>query len=347
MKKRISVSHLASKATAYLIMLVLSGVFLLPFAWMVSGSFKDLETIFEYPPTLLPLETLTTSINGKPHKLATYTSPDGQKLTCIITSQRPGEVEISDLNTGQSGTINQRWVPAKSVELKRKVNFRVENYPKALTAVTFVQYTINTTIITVFGIIGQVLTASLVAFGFARLEWQGRNMLFLMVLATLMLPQEVTLIPNYLIFRGLGWIDTFLPLIVPSFLGGGAFSIFLFRQFLLTLPRELDEAARVDGCNSFGIYWHILMPLCKPIIATLAVFSFVGHWNDFLAPIIYLNNSELFTLAIGLRFFQGSYNTDFHLLLAASTLALLPVLIVFFLGQKYFVRSIVMSGVKG
>jgi multiple sugar transport system permease protein len=171
--------------------------------------------------------------------------------------------------------------------------------------------------------------------------------LFLLVLATMMLPAEVTMIPTYLIFRKLGWIDTFLPLITPAYLGGGAFSIFLFRQFFLTLPRELDEAARVDGCSSLGIYRLILMPLCKPIIATIAVFSFVAHWNDFLTPLIYLNSSDRFTLAVGLRFFQGDYNTDTHLLMAASTLVLIPVLVVFFLGQKHFVKSIVLSGTKG
>jgi ABC-type glycerol-3-phosphate transport system permease component len=229
----------------------------------------------------------------------------------------------------------------------RRVHFRLANYIKAWTAKPFTKFTINTIFITFFCIVGQVLSASVVAFAFSRIEWPGRNLIFFVVLATMMLPPQVTMIPTFLIFRKLGWIDTFLPLIVPSFLGGGAFFIFLFRQFFMSLPRELDEAARVDGCSSFRIYWNVLMPLCKPIVATIAVFSFIAHWNDFLSPLIYLNSSEKFTLALGLRFFQGTYNTDMHLLMAASTLVLIPVIIVFFVAQKHFVKSIVLSGMKG
>jgi ABC-type glycerol-3-phosphate transport system permease component len=319
-------------------------MFALPFLWMVSSGFKDLETIFEYPPTLLPMETQTQNVNGKHVPLGTYRNADGRPELVLILDRRPGETQVAAAGAAESP---KRWVPSKTVSLRRNVHFRWENYPTAWTSEPFSLYTLNTLIITSLGIIGQAVSASLVAFGFARLEWPGRNILFLLLLSTMMLPQEVTMIPSFLIFRQLGWIDTFLPLIVPAFLGGGAFSIFLFRQFFLSLPRELDDAARVDGCGSFGIYLYILMPLCKPIIATIAVFSFVAHWNDFLTPLIYLNSSDKFTLAVGLRFFQGAYGTDMHLLMAASTLALIPVLLVFFVGQKYFVRSIVMSGVKG
>jgi multiple sugar transport system permease protein len=344
---RWSLQNRLTNAVAYLLLLCGSMLFMLPFLWMVSGSFKDLESVFEYPPSLLPMDTLTTMRDGRRLKLVVY-SPEPEarllapagRVTGVLLDQRPGQV-LLEL---QGKT---RWVPAGQVRLLRRVHFHTENYREAWTAKPFTRFTLNTLFITFFGILGQVLSASLVAFAFARLEWPGRNLLFLLMLSTMMLPGEVTMIPNYLIFRRLGWIDTFLPLIVPSFLGGGAFFIFLFRQFFLTLPRELDEAARVDGCSSLRIYWSVLMPLCKPIIATIAVFSFVGQWNDFQGPLIYLNSSEKFTLAVGLQFFRGTYDTDMHLLMAASTLVLLPVILVFFFAQKQFVKSIVLTGMKG
>lgn len=352
--QRRSVQNRIAKGAAYVALLGLSAVFLLPFLWMVSGSFKDLETIFEYPPTLLPMETLTVERNGKTLKQAIYRpTKEAPPQTVLLLDQRPGEWLIEPYDASNQSTMQNpkseisTWVPASSVQLQRRVHFRWQNYVQAWTAKPFTRFTLNTILITLLCILGQVLSASLVAFAFARLEWPGRNFLFLVVLATMMLPAEVTMIPTYLIFVHLNWIDTFLPLIVPSFLGGGAFFIFLFRQFFLTLPREFDEAARVDGCSTFGIYRHVLMPLCKPIIATIAVFSFVAHWNDFLTPLIYLNSSDNFTLAIGLRFFQGAYSTDMHLLMAASTLVLLPVLIVFLVGQRHFVKSIVLTGTKG
>jgi multiple sugar transport system permease protein len=334
------------QAAAYALLLVGSAVFILPFLWMVSGSFKDLETVFEYPPSLLPMETLAVERGGKRLKLVTYEpAPNAPPQQALLLDQRPGQYLVEPQRGGSDGI--RQWVPAGHVSLLRRVHFRTENYAAAWTAKPFTRFTINTLIVTFCCILGQVLSASLVAFAFARLEWPGRNLLFFGMLATMMLPGEVTMIPSYLIFRRLGWIDTFLPLIVPSFLGGGAFFIFLFRQFFLTLPRELDEAARVDGCSTLRIYWSVLMPLCKPIVATIAVFSFVAHWNDFLTPLIYLNSSEKFTLALGLQFFRGTYDTDMHLLMAASTLVLLPVILVFFFAQKQFVKSIVLTGMKG
>jgi multiple sugar transport system permease protein len=343
---RRSVQARITALVTYAALLLGSAVFLLPFLWMVSSSFKSLDTIFEYPPSLLPTEPLTAERDGKRLPLAEYTPPGGgPPQRVLLRDSRPGERLIEAADAG--GPTQPRWVSEAAVKPLRRIRFHTHNYAAAWTAAPFTRFTLNTLFITVCCILGQVLSASLVAFAFARLRWPGRNLLFLLMLATMMLPSEVTMIPTYLIFRSLGWIDTFLPLIVPSFLGGGAFFIFLFRQFYLTLPRELDEAAWVDGCSSFGIYWHILLPLCKPILVTIAIFSFVGHWNDFLTPLIYLNSAEHFTLAVGLRFFQGEYDTDMHLLMAASTLVLLPILVVFLIGQKYFVKSIVLSGIKG
>jgi ABC-type glycerol-3-phosphate transport system permease component len=284
------------------------------------------------------------TVDGRIVPIGRYRPADGSpERDVLILDERPGEWEIREVGAAE-GSIA---VPRDAVRPVREVRQRGENYVEAWTARPFTRFTGNTVIITLLCIVGQVLSASLVAYGFARLRFPGRSLLFMLVLSTLMLPSQVTMIPQYLLFRQLGWIDTFLPLTVPSFLGGGAFFIFLFRQFFMSLPRDLDDSARLDGASSFRIYASILMPLCRPIVTTIAVFSFIAHWNEFMGPLIYLNSEEKLTLALGLRVFQGSYTTYLHLLMAAATLALLPVIVVFFFAQKQFVRSIVLSGLKG
>ena len=229
--------------------------------------------------------------------------------------------------------------------------FRIENYPKAWNFVPFGSFYLNTTIVTVLGTFGAVLSSCLVAYGFARGNFPGRNMLFLVVLSTLMLPSEVTIIPKFLVFRELGWLDTLKPLIIPDFFGGGAFNIFLLRQFFMTIPRTYDEAATVDGAGSFRILWSILLPLCVPALITAAILTFLRHWNDFLEPLIYLNSPEMLTLSLGLRHFllspsDGGEPKD-HLLMAAVLMSAAPCVALFFVAQRYFVRGIVMSGIKG
>lgn len=219
------------------------------------------------------------------------------------------------------------------------------NYAEAVTAIPFLRYLGNTVVVTTFAIAGKVLSVSLVAFAFARLRWWGRDVLFLIMLSTLMLPPQVTLIPQFILFKQLGWIDTFLPLIVPDFFGG-PFLTFLMRQFYMTIPRDLDDAARIDGCSSFGVYWRIILPQSAPAIAAVVILVFNSTWNDFLTPLIYLQSREHFTLALGLRLFQGEASTSWHLLMAASLLTMLPVLIIFFTAQRYFIQGIVFTGVK-
>jgi ABC-type glycerol-3-phosphate transport system permease component len=196
---------------------------------------------------------------------------------------------------------------------------------------------------------GQVFSAALVAFGFARIKFPGKTPLFIILISTMMIPFQVTMIPTFLLFASLGWINTYLPLIVPAFFGGGAFFIFLLRQFFMTIPRDLDEAAIIDGCGSFGIFWRIMLPLSKPALTTVAVFSFIAHWNDFLGPLIYLNSPKMYTLAVGLSFFQSRFTggTNFSLLMAASLIVLLPVLLVFFFSQRFFIEGITLTGIKG
>jgi multiple sugar transport system permease protein len=330
----------------YGVLIGLSGVFLLPFLWMVSAALKTDATVHDYPPDLLPREAVIRERSGEKLRLAWYRPAPGEApQVALVLDERPGEYILEVENAG--GPAQRVTAPRSQVEIHRVLRPHWENYVTAWTAKPFTRYTLNTVFITLACIVGQVLSASLVAFGFARLRFPGRNVLFLVVLSTMLLPSQVTMIPHYLIYRWVGWIDTFLPLIVPSFLGGGAFFIFLFRQFFMTLPRELDESARLDGASSFRVYWNILMPLCRPIVATIAVFSFIAHWNEFMGPLIYLNSPEKMTLALGLRVFQGTFGTYFHLLMAAATLALLPVIVIFFFAQKQFVKSIVLSGLKG
>lgn len=224
---------------------------------------------------------------------------------------------------------------------------RWQNYPEALTALPFHLFFKNTLLVTSLSVIGQLFSGSLVAFSFSRLRWKGRDVLFLLVLATLMLPQHVTMIPRFLIFRELGWIDTLRPLFVPSFFGTNAFYIFLMRQFFMTIPFELDEAARIDGASTFRIYWNIILPLSKPVLGTVAIFSFIARWNEFLLPLIYLNTTEKYTLALGLALFRGQYETQWHYLMAASVVVMVPILVIFFLAQRHFVRGIVFTGIKG
>lgn len=222
---------------------------------------------------------------------------------------------------------------------------RWENYREAVTSIPFTRYLWNTVVITGLSIVGKVVSVTLVAFAFSRLQWWGRNVLFMIMIATMMLPPHVTLIPQFVLFKQLGWIDTFLPLIVPQWFGG-PYLTFLARQFFMTLPRDLDDAARIDGCSSFGVYWRIIMPLARPVVIVITILVFNGTWNEFLLPLIYLQNPANFTLALGLRMFQGESATSWHLLMAASLLTMLPVLILFFTAQRYFMQGIVFTGVK-
>ena len=205
----------------------------------------------------------------------------------------------------------------------------------------------NTTIITALNLVGTLISASMAGYAFARLRFPLRGPLFILVLSTLMLPDIVTLIPSYLLFRYIHWIDTFFPLFVPSFLGGGAFSIFLCRQFFMTIPTELDEAARIDGAGNWNIYFRIILPLSGPVLATVAVFAFLTHWNAFVGPLIYINSMENMTLAVGLKAFQGRTMTQWNVMMAVATLMIVPVMVIFFAAQRYFMRGVVMTGLTG
>jgi len=218
--------------------------------------------------------------------------------------------------------------------------FQWRNYLDAVTTIPFLRYTMNTLLVCTLGVIGAVLSNALVAYSFARLTWPGRDMLFGITLATMMVPFPVLMVPLYSVFRELGWIGTLKPLWVPAFFGS-AFNIFLLRQFFLRVPKDIAEAATLDGAGEFTIFWRIYLPLAKPALAVVALFHFIWAWNDFLGPLLYLTEQKTFTLSLGLQFYQSQHGgTQWHLLMAASTLAVLPMVILFFLTQKTFLRGI-------
>jgi ABC-type glycerol-3-phosphate transport system permease component len=225
---------------------------------------------------------------------------------------------------------------------------RWSNYPEALSKLPFARFIANTFVITLGAATGQVLSASLVGYAFARLRWKGREFWFVCLLATMMLPGQVLLIPHYLLFRNLGWVNTYKPLIVPAWLGGGAFFIFLFRQFFKSIPRELEDAARIDGAGELRIYTHIFLPLSKPILITVAVMAFIAHWKEFMMPLIYLSDYERYPIALGLRMYQQVEGGSFiHYLMAASVVALFPLLLLFFVAQRYITKALLLTGSKG
>jgi multiple sugar transport system permease protein len=225
------------------------------------------------------------------------------------------------------------------------MNPQWQNFYQATIYIDFWRYMFNTFTIAALSIIGTVLSCTVIAYGFARIRWPGRNIIFLIYLSTIMLPAQVTLIPLYITYRSLGWVGTILPLVVPAFFGN-PFYVFLLRQFLMTIPHELTDAARIDGASEVGILRYIILPLVRPALATVALFTFVGVYRDFLGPLIYLQNQDQWTISLGLKMFQNMYGAQWQLMMAASTLAMLPTLVLFFLTQKTFIRGIALTGLK-
>ncbi len=229
------------------------------------------------------------------------------------------------------------WIPS---------SLEWSNYVRPFQNLPFVTFYQNTIIITLLGMTGVLLSSSIVAFAFARMRFPGRDTFFIAMLATIMLPYPVIMIPSYVLYTKLGFVNTFLPLLVPEWLGS-PFIIFLMRQYMMTIPLEMDDAARMDGCGWFGLYTRILLPLSAPALGVAAIYSFTYHWNAFLEPLLYLNRVELFTVPLGMALLNSRYSTDFGGTMAMSTVSLIPVLIVFFLAQRHFIQGIVISGVKG
>jgi len=220
-----------------------------------------------------------------------------------------------------------------------------QNYVEAVTTIPFARYLGNTIYIALFNVVGILISCPLVAYGLSRIEWPGRDFLFMVVLASMMLPYAVLMIPTFLIFNALGWIGTFKPLIVPAFLGA-PFFIFLLRQFFMTIPFDLSDAATIDGCSEFSIFWHIVLPLSKPALATVALFTFIANWQDFLGPLIYLRDESQYTLSLGMQRFLSEHGAKWAQLMAVSTLTVVPIVLLFFFTQRTFIEGITFSGIK-
>jgi ABC-type glycerol-3-phosphate transport system permease component len=237
-------------------------------------------------------------------------------------------------------TFPPQWFPTKSWEWG--------NFSRALLdpARPFLRYTINTLIIVGGNVVGTLFSCSLVAYAFARLRWRGRDALFNVLIVTLLIPWQTLMIPQFLMFFHIGWYGTYLPLIVPAFFGN-AFFIFLIRQYMRTIPRELENAARIDGCNHFQVFWHVVLPLCKPVLAVCVVFVFLGEWNDLLGPLIYLDSNDKFTVAIGMANLVTSGYPALNLLMAANLIMMIPAVLLYFFAQEKLIGGIASVGLKG
>lgn len=319
------------------------GAFLVmvPLVWMVLSSLKSPEQGNKMPPEWLPKRAEKVTINGKSSFI--YEIPVNGELRKLALVSKSGPI----------GTFVNPDNPDESYELTVNDGTRAmvlaprwQNYIEAMTKVPFGRYFINTMLVVVFATLGTVVSCIMVAYGFSRFKAKGLNWLFMIVLATVMLPAQVTLIPTFIIFKTIGWYDTLLPLIVPAFFAN-AWDIFLFRQFFMSLPLELDDAARIDGAGPWQILWYIIIPQAKPVIMTVTIFSILYAWNDFFAPLIYLQSEKNWTITLGLQMFNAIYRNNDALLMAASVVTLIPVIVLFFIAQRYFIQGVVVTGVKG
>jgi len=239
----------------------------------------------------------------------------------------PGQVFITPI----------QWIPTEP---------KWDNYIEVFQRLPFHLFIRNSFFVSIMGTLGIVFSSLTVAFGLSRLRWPGRDFLFIVLLATMMLPGVVTMIPVFIIFKEIGWIGTFYPLWTPAWLGG-AFYIFLMRQYMMTLPVELDEAAKIDGASSFRLLWQVIAPLCVPAIVTITIFAFLQHYNAFMEPLIYISDNEMFTLPLGLLWFKGRFGNFWHLVMAASMITIMPVILLFFFAQRYFMEGAQFTGLAG
>jgi multiple sugar transport system permease protein len=364
-----------SKTFTYLALCAGAAVFLLPLLWMLSTALKPIEQTSVQPPLWLPRRYYVSENNAQrevklgamintPSVWAVPTgtttpivlprddvrdgiwSSSGDRRTPVeVRSEIPATPdapwrEVVDAQTGGRSVVSVDRIDGRLAP-------RWENFRNAIAAMQdFWRYLGNTVLLCVLNVTGMVVSSSLVAYGFSRIEWRGRDGMFAVLLGTMMIPFPVVMVPLYAMFRSLGWIGTLRPLWVTAFFAG-AFNVFLLRQFFRTIPHELSEAARIDGCGEFRIFWQIILPLCRPALVVVALFTFLGTWNDFLGPLIYLTDQKDFTLALALKSMQQkSALTDWHYLMAASTLVILPIIALFLVAQRSFVEGIATTGGK-
>jgi multiple sugar transport system permease protein len=317
-------------------------VILVPLLFMISTSLKSRNQLRASPPPLIPWETTMVEVDGKDEPLYEVTM-DGRTQQMALIKNRPEGMGLFVDPANPDEIFELRIADQKAL---RHIELHWENYPEALTAVPFNRYLLNTLVVVFLGMTGMLISCSLVAYGFARYRAPGLNILFIVLLSTIMLPRQVTLIPLYVFFQKIGWIDTLLPLIVPLFFAN-AYDVFLLRQFFMTIPVELDEAARIDGASELRVFAQIMLPQARPALVAVGIFHFLYAWNDFYEPLIFLHSRENWTVAVGLQTFNALYAVNTHLILAASMVMILPPIILFFFSQKIFTQGVVISGIKG
>jgi multiple sugar transport system permease protein len=317
-------------------------VIMIPLAFMISTSLKSPGQIRGDANTLIPRRQEIATINGETFPLYDVTIDGVTRQMAMLKKMPGGMARFADPADPQ----NTVKLTLKEQTALYRLDIHWENYPEALTAMPFFRYLGNTLLVTFIGMAGMLFSCSLVAYGFSRFRAPWINVLFLLLLSTIMLPSQVRLIPLYIFFQKLGWVDTLLPLIVPQFFAN-AYDVFLLRQFFMTIPLEMDEAAKIDGANPLQTLLYILLPQARPALVSVGIFHFLYAWNDFYEPLIFLHTRDNWTLAVGLQTFDAIYTINTHLIMAVSVLMIVPPILLFFFSQKIFTQGVVFSGVKG
>jgi multiple sugar transport system permease protein len=346
-------SDIVRLSATHMVLLAGTFLFVIPFAWLVSTSLKSDDEQAVFPPVWIPTQqVLVHSVkrpDGTPGRLSTM--KDGKEV--VEFEELPsGDIKVAPLlPDGSVDKANVITSTRSELTKVRRIEPRWLNYVEALMYLppdTYYGWTFlkNSLILTVLSVLGTVLSSSMVAYSFARLRWPGREGWFKVMLATMMIPGAVTLMPQFLIFRSLGWIDSLRPLWVPAFFGS-AFNIFLLRQFFLGIPNELEDAAKIDGCGPFTTYWKVMLPQVKPALAAIAIMAVLAAWNNFQGPLIYLTSPEQMPMAYGLQLYQQDHAGEPGLMMAASTMVVLPIVVLFFFSQRYFIEGVSLSGLGG
>ncbi len=325
----------AQKTLVYFAITLGAVPIMIPFLWMLATSMKTNIDAAEHPSSIIPNVETTRWKHDNTTEIVT-------KLIELLDGTTKIKSQNGTTHTVRSNTL---WTDSR-VTVETANYARLTNSNGIDSDTDWPRFLANTLLIASMTVIGQVLSCSLTGWGFARLSFAFKNQLFVAMLATMMVPVQISMVPVFMIYRWLGWIDTFLPLIVPAWLGG-AFFTFLYRQYFMAIPREMDEAAEMDGCSPIQTYWNVLLPMAKPVTVTVGVYSFLGAWNEFMGPLIYINSDYKRTLTVALAKFQGAYSSDIPMLMAASTLMLIPVLLLYLFSQRFLIQGMTVSGVKG
>lgn len=327
-----------------LLALVLLALYLMPLAYGITTSLKSKAQASEPGSPALPFEAQTMEIDGRRYDLYDVPLESGTQQLVLFQKGRESSIFL-DPNNLDAPPIEWegRW---RTLEPVRELSPKWNNYPEAFTTINFAQLLGNTLYYSLLSTFGAVASAAIVGYGFARFRFPGRNVLFILVIATIILPPQVTLVPKYAFFLQIGWVGTWLPLIVPQFFSNG-YNVFLMRQYFMTIPRAMDEAAMIDGAGPFRIFWSVILPQAKAALLAVALFHFFFAWNDFFEPLVYLAGAaDRHPLTVGLRYFNGNYSTEPQLIQAASVMTLIIPLLLFFFAQRAFIQGVVITGVE-